>query len=97
MKGKLVLLAGAAVGYVFGTRAGRERYEQIKQRAGQIWHSPKVQETIADAESFVSEKAPEVQAKIGDAAASAVNAVRTKFGDETELADPAFGDTDRRG
>ena len=30
---KLTLLAGLAAGYVLGTRAGRERYEQIRQAA----------------------------------------------------------------
>ncbi len=30
MKGKIGLVVGLGVGYVLGTRAGRERYEQIK-------------------------------------------------------------------
>ena len=30
MKGKVGLVVGLSVGYVLGTRAGRERYEQIK-------------------------------------------------------------------
>jgi hypothetical protein len=31
---KLTALGALAVGYVLGTRAGRERYEQIRQAAG---------------------------------------------------------------
>ena len=30
---KLMLLVAGGVGYVLGTRAGRERYEQIKKTA----------------------------------------------------------------
>ena len=30
MKKKLYFLAGVGVGYVLGSRAGRERYEQLK-------------------------------------------------------------------
>jgi membrane protein DedA with SNARE-associated domain len=29
MKGKITLLVGGAVGYVLGTRAGRERYDRF--------------------------------------------------------------------
>ena len=78
MKGKLLLLAGAAVGYVLGTRAGRERYEQIKQNVTKAWNDPRVQEKVSEAEHFVSETAsktvPQVQEKIGDA----VGAARTR-------------------
>jgi membrane protein DedA with SNARE-associated domain len=32
MKGKIGLVVGLGVGYVLGTRAGQERYEQIKKQ-----------------------------------------------------------------
>lgn len=44
MKGKLAVLAGVGVGYVLGTRAGRERYEQIRQGAQRLWQDPRVAE-----------------------------------------------------
>lgn len=44
MKGKLAVLAGAAAGYVLGTRAGRERYEQIKDGAQRLWQDPRVKQ-----------------------------------------------------
>jgi hypothetical protein len=80
MKGKLLLLAGAAVGYVFGTRAGRERYEQLKANVNKAWHDPRVQEKVTEAEHFVSEKAPHVQEKLSETARGAVDAARSKFG-----------------
>lgn len=47
MKGKLAFVLGAAVGYVLGARAGRERYEQIKRRAEAVWNTEPVQRGVA--------------------------------------------------
>ncbi len=44
MRGKMAFLTGAAVGYVLGSRAGRERYEQISAAARKIKDSPTLQE-----------------------------------------------------
>jgi hypothetical protein len=44
MRGKMTFLVGVAVGYVFGTRAGRERYEQIVRAAERVKANPTVQE-----------------------------------------------------
>ena len=57
MKAKITLLVGGAVGYVLGTRAGRERYEQIKNQAQAVWTNPKVQEKATAAQDFAKEKA----------------------------------------
>ena len=46
MKGKIAFVLGAAVGYVLGTRAGRERYEQIKRGANSVWQTPPVQRGV---------------------------------------------------
>ena len=43
MRGKILFVTGAAVGFVLGARAGRERYEQIKAAAVKVWESPTVQ------------------------------------------------------
>lgn len=40
---KMMFLTGAALGYVLGARAGRERYEQINRIAGRIRANPQVQ------------------------------------------------------
>ena len=55
MKGKILFLAGLGVGYVLGTRAGRERYEQIKAAASNLWNAPVVQKRVDDVQEFVVE------------------------------------------
>ncbi len=77
MKGKLLVLAGAAAGYVVGTRAGRQRYEQIKGKADALWHDPKVQQRISEAEETVRTKAPHVQERIGEATSRASDKVKS--------------------
>jgi SLT domain-containing protein len=72
---KITLLIGGAVGYVLGTRAGRERYEQIKNQAQSLWTNPKVQEKATRAQDFAKEKAPVVKDKAADAAAAAKSKV----------------------
>ncbi|GAA4920944.1 YtxH domain-containing protein [Streptomyces coeruleoprunus] len=42
MRYKLTFLVGLAVGYVLGTRAGRERYEQLRKSARQLSENPAV-------------------------------------------------------
>lgn len=60
MRGKILFALGLGVGYVFGTRAGRARYNQIKSAALKVWNDPRVQEQVAVATEFVKDKAPEV-------------------------------------
>ncbi len=78
MRGKLLFLLGAGVGYVFGARAGRERYEAMKAQADTMWHDPRVQERLSDAQHAVKEKAPEVQAKLTEATGAAVGSIKDK-------------------
>ena len=44
MRGKLVFLAGLGAGFVLGTRAGREKYEELVQAARKVRENPTVQE-----------------------------------------------------
>jgi hypothetical protein len=69
MKGKLAVLAGVGVGYVLGTRAGRERYEQIRGGARRLWQDPRVAETRHHAVDIAKDQA----AAAKDAAMDAVN------------------------
>lgn len=52
MKGKVGLVIGLAAGYVLGSRAGRERYEQIKTQALKVWNQDPVQKQVDKAKAF---------------------------------------------
>ncbi|MDQ0642982.1 hypothetical protein [Microbacterium murale] len=57
MKGKIGLVVGLGVGYVLGTRAGRERYEQIKKQWLKVWHLDPVQDQVTKLTAFAGDKA----------------------------------------
>lgn len=44
MRGKLMFLGGIGVGFVLGTRAGRERYEELVRAAQKVRENPTIQE-----------------------------------------------------
>jgi hypothetical protein len=75
---KLSLLVVGAVGYVLGSRAGRERYEQIKSQAQKTWNRPAVQDAVDDVEQAVRTKASDVGAKAAEAASDAGSKVVNK-------------------
>jgi hypothetical protein len=68
MKGKILFLTGLGLGYVLGTRAGRERYEQIKTTVGRLWNDPRVQRQVDTVGAYVKDKAPEVVEFVSDSA-----------------------------
>ena len=72
---KLTLLIAAGIGYVLGTRAGRERYEQIKKAATRVKDDPRVQEKATQAADLAKEKAPIVKDKVAAAASTAADKV----------------------
>jgi hypothetical protein len=72
---KLTLLIAAGIGYVLGTRAGRERYEQIKRTATRVKDDPRVQEKATQAADLAKEKAPIVKDKVAAAASTAADKV----------------------
>lgn len=81
MKGKILLVVGLGVGYVLGTRAGREKYDQMKAAALKFWNDPRVQKRVDDAQDFVKDKAPEVAEFLSDGAKKVVSQVSgTKAG-----------------
>ncbi|WP_430646949.1 YtxH domain-containing protein [Agromyces sp. GXS1127] len=59
MKGKILFVVGLGVGYVLGARAGRERYEQIRRAAEDVWNKPAVQDGVQTVKDFT-------MARVGD-------------------------------
>jgi oxygen-dependent protoporphyrinogen oxidase len=87
MSGRLMFIAGAAVGYVLGARAGRRRYEQIKAASDRLWNDKNVQKTVDQVidtvQGFVKERAPEVQGAVVDQAKKVVSQVTKRKSDQT--------------
>ena len=62
---KIVFAAGAAIGYVLGTRAGRQRYEQMAGAARQVAEQPTVKQALNEVQTQAT--------RVYDAAKTAVN------------------------
>jgi hypothetical protein len=78
VKGKILFVAGLGLGYVLGTRAGREKYEQLREAALKVWNDPRVQKQVDAVEDFVKDKAPEVADFVSDNAKKVVQQVQGK-------------------
>jgi hypothetical protein len=63
---KIPLLIGAAVGYVLGARAGRERYEQIVRIARKVAGSQTVQSTAGVLQAQVDGLASRARSAVAD-------------------------------
>ncbi|WP_189185241.1 YtxH domain-containing protein [Streptomyces albiflavescens] len=70
MRYRLTFVAGLALGYVLGTRAGRERYEQLKKSAREVAQNPAVRNTAETAaqqgREFAGKAYHAVSEKVGD-------------------------------
>ena len=84
MRRRITFLAGVAVGFVAGTRAGRERYEQMVKLGRKAVENPAVQKATHTATAKAAElskaarhKASERMPKIAETAKSSASKVRT--------------------
>lgn len=75
MKGKILLVVGIGIGYVLGTRAGREKYDELKATALKFWNDPRVKKQVEGAQGFVKDKAPDVAEFLADGAKKVVSQV----------------------
>src|SRR5438876_9288031 len=70
MRGKLMFLGGLAAGFVLGSRAGRQAYEELVQTAKKVKESPTVQEAAgvvqAQATKVYEQSKATVQDKLGN-------------------------------
>lgn len=83
MKGKFLFVVGLGVGYVLGTRAGRERYEQIRKAAEDVWNQPKVQEGVGTVKEFAMSRVGDVSDAVLDGAKKLVKQVSGSQGSTT--------------
>ncbi|MGA1836684.1 YtxH domain-containing protein [Herbiconiux sp. 11R-BC] len=75
MRGKFLFVVGLATGYVLGTRAGRERYEQIKAGAEKVWNTPVVQSGVHSVQDFAGSRVDAVKADLSQKARNALAAL----------------------
>jgi hypothetical protein len=64
MRGKLMFITGLAAGFVLGSRAGREKYEEIAANAKKVWEHPTVQEAAGVAQAQANKLYSESKDKI---------------------------------
>ena len=83
---KMILLFGAAIGYVAGAAAGRERYEQIRSMTSRVKNNPQVQAQAHKAADAAKDAAPVVK----DKASSAAGTVQQKVTGDQKLEDSAY-------
>lgn len=103
VKGKVLFVAGLAVGYVLGTRAGRERYEQIKSAAARVWNTPTVQNGVDQAKDFALSRVGDVSDTVLDGAKKLIKAATqsssstTKPATKTSASQSNAGESDSAG
>jgi hypothetical protein len=75
MGNRAMFALGLAVGYVFGTRAGRERYDQMVKYSKQVAESPAVQKATDTVKTKTTEVTKTAVAKAPGIAKSATEQV----------------------
>ncbi len=85
---------GLAVGYVLGTRDGRERYDQLRSQAQKLWENPRVAGARRDLEAYARQQAPVIRERAEAAAKAAPGVARDAA---AKVADTAKDVADRVG
>ena len=83
MRFKSGFLVGLSAGYVLGTKAGQERYQQIVEAAGRLRENPSVQRLTGEVNRTVSAGKDRVAETAAARADQAKEAVATKVGGDT--------------
>jgi hypothetical protein len=79
---KLLLLVAGGIGYVLGSRAGRERYDQIAGLATKVKNDPRVQDVAHQAAETAKAQAPVVKDKVTSAASTVADKVKPSGGSD---------------
>lgn len=82
MKGKLAFVVGAGVGYLLGTRAGRQQFDKIKTWASDAWNDPRVQGYVQDAEQAATDFAKTQGAALKDKAVATAKSTFSSSDDD---------------
>jgi hypothetical protein len=71
MRYRIAFIVGLAVGYVLGTKAGRERYEQLQKMARQVRDNPSVQQAAGAVQAQAAGYAKTARGKLAEGAGAA--------------------------
>lgn len=93
MKGRLMFAAGITTGFILGSRAGRQAYDQIMERVQSFTGNPRVQEAVDKAKDVAEAKAPEATARVKQAAQSASQNAKAATDTAKSVADEATKDS----
>jgi hypothetical protein len=74
---RIVTLTAGAIGFVLGSRAGREPYEKLAAKAGQVRRDPRVQEKVSQAQDVATDKAKTAASTVSDKVGEKVSEVRS--------------------
>lgn len=77
MRFRLGLLLGFAIGYVLGTKAGRERYAQIQSWGRQLARSEPAQQLSGEVRSAAARASDKLESKASEGVARVTNLVRS--------------------
>lgn len=89
MRGKIGIAVGLAAGYVLGSRAGRERYEQIKSNFLKVWNTDPVQKQVGKVTDLGKSAALALPSALWDGAVKITKAA-TKNGTAGQRLDAAI-------
>jgi uncharacterized protein YjbJ (UPF0337 family) len=62
----VIFLAGAAAGYVLGSKSGRQAYDRLKRQVNDFAHSEPVQQVASDVKDLAGKAASGLGDRMGD-------------------------------
>lgn len=80
MKVRTGLLLGLGVGYLLGTRAGRQRYEQIRKAASVVANNPPIKRFLDDSKQLSDVTTRKAREQLADQLHEASSQVREAAG-----------------
>jgi hypothetical protein len=81
MRYRFMFLAGLAVGFIIGARAGRERYEQLKTLASKAKDSPAMQQAAGAAQARAANLARAAKDQAAQRVPQLTEKAKSKVGD----------------
>jgi uncharacterized protein YjbJ (UPF0337 family) len=79
---KTGLIVGMGVGYVLGTKAGRERYEELRRTWEDFTGNPRVQEAVERGKDLVGSATKEGLTAVQGGVEKAAGTVKERLGED---------------